>query len=78
MKVNVKCYANLSEDGGCNYRQPVSIKVSDRSQVRGVLSKVGVGADAVHMVYVNGRQSGLNDALGEGDRVGLFPAVAGM
>jgi molybdopterin converting factor small subunit len=78
MKVNIKCYANLSKDRGCNYRQPISPEVSDHSQVRGALSQVGVDANAVHLVYVNGRQAGLDDTLREGDRVGLFPAVAGM
>ena len=78
MKVNIKCYANLSENSGCNYRQPISLEVSDHAPVRGALSQVGVEANAVHTVYVNGRQAGLDDTLREGDRVGLFPAVAGM
>ena len=78
MKIEIKCYANLSDETGCNYLQPVSVDVSKHSRVRGALPQVGVAGEAVHVVYVNGRRAALNDALAEGDRVGLFPAVAGM
>lgn len=78
MKIDIKCYASLSESDGCNYRQPMRIALSDQSPVKDALSQVNVADEAVHVVYVNGRKAALDDTLANGDRVGIFPAVAGM
>ncbi|MDJ0783441.1 MAG: MoaD/ThiS family protein [Desulfosarcinaceae bacterium] len=78
MKVDIKCFANLSDPNGCSYHQPTEIDVPDQTPVREILSKVGAAEADVHLVYVNGRRAAFEDTLSAGDRVGLFPPVAGM
>jgi hypothetical protein len=78
MKINAKCYANLSTDDGCNFREPTAYDIPDQTPVKKMLSHIETADAEVHTIFVNGRKAGLDDTLSEGDRIGLFPAVGGM
>jgi sulfur carrier protein ThiS len=78
MNITVKCYANLSADNGCNYRQPTSYELPENTAVKEMLTQIDFADAEVHSVFVNGRKAGPGAILSDGDRIGLFPAVGGM
>lgn len=43
----------------------------------GLLARLGLEPKAVKVIMVNGVSARLDTLLGDGDRVGLFPAVGG-
>ena len=77
MRKEVRIYATLrryvlsAADGVLNVDVPEGSKASD------VIASVGVNADEVHIVMVNGVSSPPDQVLAEGDRLGLFPPVGG-
>jgi sulfur carrier protein ThiS len=47
------------------------------SKAADAIAKAEVNADEVHIILINGVSSPPDRVLGEGDRLGLFPAVGG-
>jgi molybdopterin converting factor small subunit len=45
--------------------------------VRDLLERLKVPFDSVKIIFVNGVRSDLSTTLADGDRVGVFPPVAG-
>lgn len=78
MKVGVKCFATLANEDTCDYREPISYDIEDGRTVGDLADKVGVTRADVKITFVNGRKSGHNTLLSNGDRVGFVPAVGGM
>lgn len=79
MKINVKCFASLSNDDTCRHDQARSISIgADNATVGSLLQHVQVHQKEIATVFVNGRQSGLDDRVSDGDRVAFVPAVGGM
>jgi sulfur-carrier protein len=78
MKVNVKCFATLSEAGHCDYRDSLVTTLDDGADVKDLVTHLGLPKDKVEIIFVNGKKVESGEKLSEGDRVGLFPAVGGM
>ena len=79
MKINVKCFATLSNDDTCRHDQPKSISLSeDNATVGNLIQQVKVSEKEIATVLVNGRRSGFDLRLSDGDRVAFVPAVGGM
>ena len=78
MKVNVKCFANLSEAEGCNFENATAYDIEPGKRVEDLIDSADLSADDVSLVFVNGKKVAVDAALSEGDRVGLFPATGGM
>ena len=78
MNVNVKCFASLSVTGECDYMESSVQEINADDSVKTLVDRLGMPAEKVEIVFVNGRKSDLNAKLSDGDRVGLFPAVGGM
>ena len=78
MNVNVKCFATLSETGECDYRDSSAYELNADANVKTLVDRLGMPAEQVEIIFVNGRKVDLNAKLSDGDRVGLFPAVGGM
>ena len=79
MKINVKCFASLSTDDTCRHDQLRSITLGDDNTTVGNLAEhVKISENEIATVFVNGRRSGLDARLSDGDRVALVPAVGGM
>lgn len=47
------------------------------SSVQEILEQFSVPLDQVKLIFINGVQGKLDHILKEGDRLGVFPAVAG-
>ncbi len=79
MKINVKCFASLSTDDTCRHDQLRSITLGgDSATVGNLIKQVRLPEKEIATVFVNGRRSGLESRLSDGDRVAFVPAVGGM
>jgi len=78
VEVEVRFYASLRR-----YRPGVPLDGSERvllppgSTVRELLAGLGIPAEEVHTTFVNRRVMAPEALLQAGDRVDLFPAIAG-
>ncbi len=73
MTILVKVYATLrkyTDDEG-------AIHMNGVETVKGILEKLGIPEKEVKNVIVNGRRRGLDHRVADGDRVALFPPIAG-
>ena len=77
MRIEVRLYATLRQHALSAAEGVLAVDVPEGSKAADVNAKVGVNADEVHILMVNGVSSPLNQVLAEGDRLGLFPAVGG-
>lgn len=79
MKINVKCFASLSTEDRCRHDQLTSVTLgSDGATVGHLVKQVRLPEEEIATVFVNGRRSGLESRLSDGDRVAFVPAVGGM
>ena len=78
MKVELYLFASLAEymppkaDDGTNFMQ-----TEEGVTINNFLLQFGVPEEAVQIIFVNGVISKADDVLHDGDRLGVFPAVAG-
>jgi sulfur-carrier protein len=78
MRIDLKLYASLSRHmPGQIGVSETFLEVEEGSTVRSLLEGLQVPVYAVKLVFVNGVHAGLGEVLKEGDRVGVFPPVAG-
>lgn len=78
MKVAVKCFATLSNDGTCDYKGATEYDMAEGAKVGELIHKLDIPEDQVNIIFVNGRKGQTDTELKEGDRIGLAPAVGGM
>ena len=78
MKVNVKCFANLSKEGKCNYHGSTPCEIADKGTVKDVVKKLDLNADEIKIIFVNHKEVNLDCVLKEGDQVALSPKTGGM
>jgi molybdopterin converting factor small subunit len=79
MKIELNLYASLR-----TYLPPANqgraegpTEVQEGATIRELLIQLGVPVDAVKMIFLNGVHATGDETLKEGDRVGVFPPVAG-
>lgn len=73
MVIEIKCFATLSRftpEGG-------RMQLDGGTTVAGVMQALGIAADDVKIVFINGIHATPETVLQSGDRLGLFPAVGG-
>ena len=74
-RVKVNLYATLrSFVGGA---PSVEVDVEPGQTVEQMLDQLGVPAEKTRILFVNNRAATLSQALKDGDRVGVFPAIGG-
>ncbi|CAB5138987.1 hypothetical protein D3OALGA1CA_3736 [Olavius algarvensis associated proteobacterium Delta 3] len=78
MKVNLKCFANLAERYTCDYQMTTAMEMNEGSTVSKLMKASGIPEKDVHIVFVNGKISGVQQSLNDGDRITLVPATGGM
>jgi molybdopterin synthase sulfur carrier subunit len=76
MKIEVRLFATLRQyaPGG---RDPSVFELAEGSRVAQVLEGLSIPKDAAKVILVNGRQSDEGHLLHGGDRIVIFPPVAG-
>jgi molybdopterin converting factor small subunit len=78
MKINIKCFATLSEAGHCDYKDSRVTELDENADVNELIAQLGLPQNKVEIIFVNGKRVDSNHTLSDGDRVGFFPAVGGM
>lgn len=78
MKVNLKCFAKLSRDSQCDYRESTSYEIREGERVCDLAARADILPKDVEIAFVNNRVVNLETVLSDGDNVGLAPAVGGM
>ncbi|MFZ5799549.1 MAG: MoaD/ThiS family protein [Desulfobulbus sp.] len=73
MRVTIRLFANF-RIGRCKqesreYDSPVT--------VRDIVEELGIPAPEVGIIFINGRNADMDQALAEGDNLSLFPLVGG-
>lgn len=78
VKVDVRLYATLRRYGPeTTLGEDLTLELPEGTTVEGLLQKLGVPSDVVKIVFVNGISRDPDHVLAEGDRIGIFPPVAG-
>ena len=78
MNVNVKCFSRLSELYDCGYRESTSVGLPDEAGINAARKEIGIPAEEISIVFVNGIISKKDETLGDGDRLTFVPATGGM
>ena len=78
MKVDVKCFATLANDGTCDYKQSTAYELEDGQTVADLAASAGIADENIKITFVNGRHADRGTVLAHGDRVGFVPPVGGM
>lgn len=78
MKVEVSLYASLASrlPAGCK-GTTCTLVVAEGTTVGGLLDHLAIAPDEPKIVFLNGVHARREDPLKEGDRVGVFPPIAG-
>ena len=79
MKVELSLFASLAsyaqdKTGSRSHR---TLDIAEGTTIIGLLESLEVPIDKVKMIFLNGLHATGDEVLGEGDRVGVFPPVAG-
>ena len=78
IEVEVKLYATLRKyHPGAGLGQPVLLEVAEGTTLTGLLDQLGIPVAEAKIVFVNNMQQDLSYSLQPGDRVGVFPPIAG-
>lgn len=78
MNVEVHLHATLRLENKEGGGQIITVNLPERSSIKNLLEQLAVEIDPVHMLFVlNGRTSGLDQILKDGDVLNLMTAVSG-
>ena len=79
MRVELKLCASLARFApeGPGKEGTVLIEIPEGKTIGEILRGLNVPLESVKLVFLNGVHSDVNQVLREGDRVGVFPPVAG-
>ena len=77
MKIECRLFASLSRYMPEPWKNASQVEVREGMTVRDLLESIKVPLDAVKVVFINGVHASADEVLQDGDRVGIFPPVAG-
>ncbi|HEY3314912.1 MAG TPA: MoaD/ThiS family protein [Bacillota bacterium] len=78
VKVHVYLYASLRQfHAGAGSADGAEAEAPDGTSIAGLYALLGIPAEEVKQAFINGRQRDPNYLLRDGDRVGVFPPIAG-
>ena len=73
MKIELNLYASLAR----SVPRTGPVEVDGETTILGLLQRLNVPMDRVKIIFLNGIHASGNETLHEGDRIGVFPPVAG-
>lgn len=77
MKIEFRLYASLSVYMPETDRTDAIIDINEGISIQELLEQFGVPAESVKIIFLNGVHAKGGEVLKEGDRVGVFPPIAG-
>lgn len=77
MRIEIHLYATLRRHAPSAPGGVLTLDMPEGGTVLDAIAKLGIDADEVRIVMIDGVGGDLASTLGEGVRLGLFPAVGG-
>ena len=77
MAVEVRLFATLRRHAPANPNGVLAVDVPEGSTVLDVAKAINIDPNEIHLIMVNGTGCGFEQAISDGDRIGLFPPVGG-
>jgi sulfur-carrier protein len=78
MRIQLSLYASLAshlpEKGGGN---SCTLEVQEGTAVRDILGQLKIDLDVPKIIFLNGLHAAFDDVLKNGDRLAVFPPIAG-
>lgn len=78
MDVNLKCFATLANMESCRHDHASTVSLDKNATVRDLAQHANINEQDINTVFVNSKQSRLDENLSDGDNVAFVPAVGGM
>ena len=78
MKVNLKCFAELSEGDVCDFTGGDHYEISEGDTVESLVDRLGMPKEEIKIIFLNNKIVDFNAVLHDGDQLGLAPPVAAM
>lgn len=78
MKIEINLFASLSRyapEGSS--RKRFLMEITEGTKIRDLLAQLEVPKDAVKILFINGVHANGDTIVKDGDRLGIFPPVAG-
>jgi sulfur carrier protein ThiS len=73
MRIELNLYASLSR----SVPRTGPVEVDEETTILGLLRRLDVPMDKVKIIFLNGIHASGEESLKDGDRIGVFPPVAG-
>ncbi|MCX5871731.1 MAG: MoaD/ThiS family protein [Deltaproteobacteria bacterium] len=78
MKIEFVLYASLTQFvSGSVAGKPITLEIPDKATVNHVLHMMAIPSDMALILLINGRSGTKEHELSEGDRLAIFPPIAG-
>jgi sulfur-carrier protein len=78
MKINLNLYASLTEYLPDKARgNPNSIELPEGTTIKEFIEQLRIPLDTPRIIFLNGAHAPLSAFLKDGDRLGMFPPLAG-
>ncbi len=78
MKINLNLYASLSEYlPDRSLGNPNSLDLPEGTTIKQVIEQLRIPLDTPRIIFLNGTHAPLEALLNDGDRLGMFPPLAG-
>ncbi len=78
MKINLNLYASLAEYLPDRARgNPNPIELPEGTTIKQLIEQLHIPLDTPRIIFINGSHAPLEAILNEGDRLGMFPPLAG-
>ena len=78
MKVNLKCFAELSEGDVCDFTGSDQYEISQGDTVESLVDRLGMPKEEIKIIFLNNKIVEFDAVLHDGDQLGLAPPVAAM
>ena len=76
--IELRLFGNLRQYlEGIELGKGYIMKLDDGSTIRVVINSLGIPADIIKIILVNGRPKKLDNILFDSDRLAIFPPIAG-
>ena len=77
MKIELRLYASLSVYMPGTDKGSLIVDIGQGIRIRDLLEQFKVPTDSAKIIFLNGLHAKGDEILREGDRVGVFPPIAG-
>jgi molybdopterin synthase sulfur carrier subunit len=78
MRVNLKCFAELSEGDVCDFTGSDQYEIFEGDTVDSLVDRLRMPKEEIKIIFLNNKIVDFEAVLHDGDQLGFAPPVAGM